>query len=82
MNDNIAIDTQQKILAVADEIRRYLEKRPNAAETIDGLAQWWLARQRYEDSKELVQAALEFLVSSGLVVCQNSGGRSIYRKAS
>lgn len=72
--------TTEKILEVAGEITRYLERRPNAAETVEGLAQWWLARQRFEDSKEIVHAALEHLVVIGQVSKYTTGGKAIYRK--
>lgn len=66
---------------VASEIVRYLENRPNAAETVDGIAMWWLARQRFEDSKETVQLALEYLVNQGMLCKQIFGGKEIYRKS-
>ena len=72
--------TSEKVLEVASEITRYLERRPNAAETVEGLAQWWLARQRFEDSREIVQAALEHLVFIGQVNKYMAGGKAIYRK--
>ena len=68
-----------KVQEVAGEIARYLMRRPNAAETVEGLATWWLTRQRFEDSKEIVQAALEHLVIEGHVDRCIVGGKVIYR---
>ncbi len=71
---------ENKISVVAGEITRYLANKPDAAETVDGIAKWWLTRQRFEDSKEVVMAALEHLVIQGILSKQVSGGKAIYRK--
>ncbi len=65
----------------ATEIKRYLETRPNAAETVDGVAKWWLTRQRFDDSRATVHAALEYLVEQGDVKKRVSGGKEIYCRA-
>ena len=65
----------------ASEIKRYLESRPNAAETVDGVARWWLTRQRFDDSKSLVHAALEYLVEQGDVRKRKTGGKEVYSRA-
>ena len=51
------------IHAIADEIRRYLNAHPDAADSRDGVLRWWLTRQRIEESADAVQRALEYLVS-------------------
>lgn len=67
---------------IADAICRYLASRPNAAETIEGVAKWWLLRQRYEDSVESVQQALNLLEEKGEVVrFRLTGGKVMYRRA-
>lgn len=73
---------KSKIISIAGEIRRYLVKTPSAAETVDGIARWWLSRQRFEDSVELVQAALDYLESKGEVEKQTStAGYVTYRRS-
>ncbi len=74
--------TGQEVKDIADAICRYLASRPNASETIDGVAKWWLLRQRYDDSVESVQQALDFLEANGEVIrfCV-SGGKVMYRRA-
>lgn len=73
---------QDKVISAADRIRRYLETRPNAAETVEGVAKWWLARQRYADSVELAQQALDYLENKGKVVrFRLAGGKVMYRRA-
>lgn len=67
--------------SVAEAIRRYLSQRPEAAETVEGVAKWWLTRQRYDDSVRLVQTALDYLEQEGEVekICV-SDGQVLYRK--
>jgi hypothetical protein len=47
------------------EILRYVERHPRSAETPEGIARWWLSRQRLEEAIEAVQAALDELVNEG-----------------
>lgn len=47
------------------EILRYVERHPRSAETPEGIARWWLSRQRFEEAIEAVQAALDELVLEG-----------------
>ena len=70
------------VIDAADAIRRYLAVRPNAAETVEGVAQWWLSRQRRDDTVELAEQALAHLERQGEVVrFQLAGGRTMYRRA-
>ncbi|OIO59468.1 MAG: hypothetical protein COX57_02900 [Alphaproteobacteria bacterium CG_4_10_14_0_2_um_filter_63_37] len=73
---------RDEIASAADAISRYLASRPDASETLEGVARWWLLRQRYNDSLDLVQQALDRLVAQGEVVCQNTnGGQVMYRRS-
>jgi Fe2+ or Zn2+ uptake regulation protein len=53
---------------LAEEILLYLAKHPDASDSAEGIADWWLARQRYEESVTRVQDALNELEAKGLVV--------------
>ena len=67
---------------LAQEIETYLLTHPNASDTIEGVIKWWIALQRYQQAREDVQEALEFLVAEGAVVKRKlSDGRFIYAKA-
>jgi hypothetical protein len=48
-------------------IRRYLDAHPNAFDTADGIARWWLPAEQIEARTSLVLAALDELVASGEV---------------
>ena len=52
---------------LSDEILRYLRAHPQAADTVDGIVEWWLPRQRHNDAVNRVQHALDELVARGLV---------------
>lgn len=72
---------QEQVTSTASAISRYLTSRPNACDTVEGIAKWWLVRQRYEDSLVTVQRALDYLESSGEIVkISVAGSKVMYRK--
>jgi hypothetical protein len=52
---------------IAGEIMAYLEKRPMASDSLDGIIHWWLIQQSILNNKKLVQQALEQLAEQGKV---------------
>lgn len=58
--------------ALAGEILRYLRSHRQACDTTEGIARWWIKRQRLEDTLEQVQAALNLLVADARVVTRTS----------
>ena len=52
---------------LSDEILSYLRAHPQAADTVDGIVEWWLPRQRHDEAVDRVQHALDELVARGLV---------------
>ena len=64
----------------AQEIERYLQSHPNAADTVEGIVKWWLQRQRYIETIDCVHTALDVLVKKGSVVKRtNADGKNVYR---
>ena len=49
------------------EILSYLRAHPQAADTVDGIVEWWLPRQRHDEAVDRVQNALDELVARGLM---------------
>ncbi|MBN8998527.1 MAG: hypothetical protein J0H54_03810 [Rhizobiales bacterium] len=49
------------------EILSYLERRPHAVDTLDGIAEWWIDAQRARIARATVLAALDQLVAQGEV---------------
>lgn len=75
-------EANELVLEVAQEISHYLESHPEAADTLEGVVNWWLARQRYEYSYRMVKQALEHLVEEGKVARQVTvGGGIVYASA-
>ena len=69
-----------EIAQVALEIERYFVQHPNAADTLEGIAGWWLQKQRFIDSMERVYDALEELIRRGMVEkITGADGKNIYR---
>ncbi len=56
-----------EIRAVADEIARHLREHGSVADTLDGIAQWWLMQQRVREENKKVERAMDYLCDQGLV---------------
>ncbi len=55
------------LMGLTGEILAYLSEHPDAADTPEGIAVWWMKRQRYEASVNLVTLALDELERRGSV---------------
>jgi hypothetical protein len=65
---------------LAQTILRYVASRPNACDTLDGICEWWIPRQRYVEAKSEVLAALELLEARGLIDTRTGAdGQVLYR---
>jgi hypothetical protein len=62
MPDN-TVDSE--ISRAVDVLRRYLPEHPEAADTLEGIAQWWFANEPVKASA--LQAALERLFQEGVL---------------
>lgn len=75
-------DDDDRVAKIAEDILHYLVKHPNAADTFEGISQWWLARIRIEEAASEVRRALDRLVQGGVVVEDTlPSGQSLYRRA-
>lgn len=50
---------------IEQAVLSYLERHPQAADTLDGIVRWWLPQQRYSTAQTRIEAALMRLVSQG-----------------
>jgi len=65
---------------VALKILRYLDHNPKAADTVEGILEWWLPKQSMYEEKRVVEQALDRMVSrSFLLAMQSSDARKHYR---
>lgn len=67
---------QPTVAEIAEEILDYLKAHPQAADTLDGIADWWLIRSRYLRGLQQVKGAVELLVERGLVIERSQPDRS------
>ena len=71
------MDTQGRSLT--DEVLAYLVQHPQAQDTMEGIAEWWLLEQRIHSAVADVEATLRELVGYDfLVVRQSRDGRTYY----
>jgi hypothetical protein len=67
---------------LATEILAYLKVHPAAADTLDGIIQWWIVHQRFVRGIQATERALERLVTEGrLEKIPTADGRVIFRAA-
>jgi hypothetical protein len=67
--------------AVASEIERYLDAHPDAADTVDGVLQFWLPPGFASVARETVERALDALVARGGIVRRtHADGTVIYAR--
>jgi hypothetical protein len=60
----------------AKRILRYLTNRPEAADSVAGIAEWWLMRDTIETALSEVRGALGELMDAGLVSETGGIGRA------
>ena len=73
-------DGSTHIKALSRKILNYLEKHPEAGDTLKGIAGWWLEQQRIEQLVEDVAEALELLIKQGSIrVYQSGQGTTVYK---
>ncbi len=62
---------------VAYEILAYLAENPEAQDTIDGIAQWWLLDRRIKEETHNVIQAVETLVAGKYLITKQGRDSSI-----
>jgi hypothetical protein len=73
------VQDEDDINLIATEIMTYLNQRPMASDSLEGIAQWWLVQQAIAKNVELVGQALELLVTEGKVLQRkNTSNRVTY----
>ena len=76
MNDvNVTLDDD-----VAAAILGYLEEHPHGMDTLEGIAEWWIARQRVRVQVVTVARVLERLTEGGAVEVVSANGHRLYRR--
>ncbi len=68
-----------EVRRIAEKIACYLRAHPYAADTLEGIAEWWLPSKGIEVSTSMIQQALDELCTQSIVVCHvQPNGNNIY----
>ena len=79
-SDSRRHDAEDLTLEVSLKILDYLEQNPNAADTLDGILEWWLPKQSIIEQERVVQSALDLLVQRKLLLTKElTDARKHYR---
>lgn len=62
---------------VTEYILSYLLEHPDAEDTIDGIVEWWLMRQRIRYEAGRVKEALSELVHEGFILERQAAGSPV-----
>jgi hypothetical protein len=66
--------------SLARELETYVSSHPSAADTVEGIARWWLARKE-QPSLSRVEAALDQLVRRSVIArFPLPDGRFVYQR--
>jgi len=57
----------KQVQKIADEIARYMKDHAHGADTLEGIARWWLTKQRLSETEDKVKEAVDSLHSRGLI---------------
>ena len=62
------------------KILRYLDQNPNAADTVEGILEWWLPKQSLYEEESVVKHALDEMIKRNLILAtRSSDARRHYR---
>ena len=67
-------------LATAISILIYLSSRPDAADTVEGIHQWWIQWPDVPEPVSVTMAALEHLEAVGFLERLQTGNRQFWRR--
>ncbi len=60
-------DEQRREQEVAEAILQYLAENPDASDTMEGIAEWWIMRQRLRVEVNLLAKVLRRLTAAGIL---------------
>jgi len=61
------LNWEERVNYVAREIEQHLKSHPHAADSLEGIATWWISKQRIRQELNVVRAALEKLNHAGII---------------
>lgn len=73
------VEQRQSEESLAHSVMRYLSEHPNAMDTLDGIAEWWIMRQQVRVDVEKLTRVLARLTENGRLDKIGSGDKARYR---
>ena len=64
---------------ISESVYRYLQRHPEAGDTLEGITRWWLEFERSEQYVDEVSAAIESMLQKGVVKKVKCGIRYLYK---
>ena len=72
--------TEKKCENLSNVILNYLKRNPDAGDTLEGIALWWVEQEKIDNTVEEVAKALKMLVRKGLIsVYKTKSSDRIYK---
>jgi len=71
-------DERQREKELAEAILEYLAEYPQASDTLEGIAEWWIMRQQVRVEIETLVKVLRLLTKSGLLEKTGEGDKALY----
>jgi len=63
---------------LADAVLEYLAENPRASDTVEGIAEWWIMRQRVRAEVKTLSKVLRRLTKTGRLEKIGEGDRALY----
>mgnify|MGYP003318171008 FL=1 len=69
---------ERRVENVASDLSKYFFNEPEAGDTLEAIASWWVTRQSRANAMSIVRSALEHLVETGEVTKRSYGDKELY----
>lgn len=80
--DGANVSREANVARVRSAILAYLDRHANAADTREGIIDWWLPIEQRAFDRAVIERALEMLVAEGLLTgTRLVDGTVLYRRA-
>jgi len=77
-SSNLQTDKRQHEADLAEFIIEYLAEHPQASDTLEGIAEWWIMRQQIRVEIKTLARVVRRLTNDGLLEKRGRGGRALY----
>ena len=64
---------------LVDLILKYLQQHPKSEDTLEGITDWWIKKQRLDDSRIAVDEALKKLTSESVISATTRNNKTYYK---